>query len=80
MSLPGRRFTVRTTSEDDLHVTVRDNGPGFRDGVCDGVGLENTRGRLEESYGDRYTFEIDSGPFGTTASLAFPVGARGGRA
>lgn len=76
---PGRIAVAVRRIENDLHMTVRDDGPGFADGARDGVGLENTRGRLAELYGNRHTFEITSGSSGTTASLAFPIGARGGR-
>jgi len=76
---PGRIDVAVRRIADNLHVTVRDDGPGFRDGARDGVGLANTRARLAELYGNQHTFEIDSGSSGTTASLAFPIGVRGGR-
>lgn len=74
---PGRIDIAVRRIDDDLHVTVRDDGPGFTDGARDGVGLENTRARLAELYGNQHTFEITSGSSGTTASLVFPIGAAG---
>jgi two-component system, LytTR family, sensor kinase len=37
---------------DDLLLSVRDNGPGIREGATGGVGLRNTEERLEQLYGD----------------------------
>lgn len=76
---PGRIEIAVRRIENDLHLTVRDNGPGFREGARDGVGLENTRGRLAELYGDQQSIEINSGPSGTTVSLVMPIDGRGGR-
>ena len=48
--------------EDEVHITVRDTGPGFDDdalaGTREGVGLGNTRARLEQIYGERHTLEL----------------------
>jgi signal transduction histidine kinase len=49
---------------DQIELTVADSGPGFSadapDAVADedGVGLSNTRRRLDTLYGDRHAFEI----------------------
>ena len=48
-----------------LVIEVRDTGPGFRTaGVPAGIGLANTRARLEQLYGSRYLFEYGSRPEG----------------
>ena len=48
-----------------LVIEVRDTGPGFRTaGAPDGIGLANTRARLEQLYGSRYLFEYGSRPEG----------------
>jgi signal transduction histidine kinase len=51
----GGTVTVRAERSDDaLLLTVEDNGPGFQpesDGRLSGVGLANTRARLEQLYG-----------------------------
>ncbi|MGH7568598.1 MAG: sensor histidine kinase [Gemmatimonadales bacterium] len=46
-----------------LRLEVRDNGPGFPPGVerSGGVGLANTRARLEQLYGAAYRFELVNG-------------------
>jgi signal transduction histidine kinase len=49
---------------DQIELTVADSGPGFPStdpevlGEDDGVGLSNTRRRLETLYGERHTFEL----------------------
>ena len=48
-----------------LVIEVRDSGPGFRDAATpDGIGLANTRARLEQLYGSGYRFEYGSAPAG----------------
>jgi signal transduction histidine kinase len=48
-----------------LVIEVRDSGPGFRAvGAHDGIGLANTRARLEQLYGSHYLFEYGSMPEG----------------
>lgn len=58
---------------DDLVLTVRDNGPGVGDEKTTGVGLTNTRARLEQLYGDESSFSLDS-PVdgGTLARIVVP--------
>jgi sensor histidine kinase YesM len=47
---------------DEVHITVRDTGPGFSEEVLartrEGVGLGNTRARLEQLHGDRHALEL----------------------
>jgi two-component system, LytTR family, sensor kinase len=58
---------------DHLIVSVRDNGPGVGRGEA-GVGLTNTRARLEQLYGPRASLTLDSVPDGgTIATLTFPI-------
>ena len=48
-----------------LVIEVCDSGPGFRSvGAHDGIGLANTRARLEQLYGSHYLFEYGSMPEG----------------
>jgi signal transduction histidine kinase len=50
---------------DDLWLEVRDNGVGLTgDAFRKGVGMTNTRSRLEHLYGDRYRFECHTPPGG----------------
>jgi signal transduction histidine kinase len=48
-----------------LVIEVRDSGPGFRQAALhDGIGLANTRARLEQLYGSNYRLEYGSAPQG----------------
>ncbi len=72
---PGH-IDIRAARQDDLlALTVADNGPGpvtenrVRPG---GIGLTNTRARLEHHFGDQGRLDLDRGPGGFTARLTFP--------
>ncbi len=64
--LPGRgargTISIRASSENgDLAVTVRDNGPGPRASTIDtssGIGLRNTRRRLDALYPGRHSLDL----------------------
>ena len=61
-----------------LHIRVYDDGPGLRDDwkleACDGIGLQNTRARLEQLYGVRHGFTVRNRERGgVEASLAIPL-------
>jgi two-component system LytT family sensor kinase len=63
-----------------LDIEVRDDGPGVPAGtpVSDGVGLANTRTRLNKMYGDDYSFEPGNVPGGGfRVALAIPFRASG---
>jgi len=59
-----------------LHLKVRDNGPGLnvlRGNLTEGVGLSNTRSRLEYLYGPGSRFEVcDAEEGGLIVTAAFP--------
>jgi two-component sensor histidine kinase len=59
-----------------LHLEVRDNGGGLitKNGELEeGIGLSNTRARLEELYGDQYRFEFQNAKEGgLVVHLAIP--------
>jgi LytS/YehU family sensor histidine kinase len=57
-----------------LRLTVRDDGPGVAAGARDGIGLSNTRARLEQQYGARHAFALASDRGGgTVVSLEIPA-------
>ena len=71
------RVEIRAQRQDGmLHLRVTDDGVGLRDGgrdVKEGVGLGNTRARLQHLYGPRHRFECHGGPSGGfTVSIAIP--------
>ena len=58
-----------------LRLTVRDDGPGLRHGArtVPGVGISNTRARLEQLYGGHQTLEIANHPEGgALVTVVFP--------
>jgi two-component system, LytTR family, sensor kinase len=61
-------------SNGTLELAVRDDGPGIPDSsVEEGIGLSNTRLRLEQLYGGRHRFEIENGSEGgLVVSLGIP--------
>lgn len=56
----GGRVELRAWREGEhLHLSVRDNGPGLTEAAEDGVGLRNTRNRLESLYGDKQCLVLE---------------------
>lgn len=57
-----------------LRLSVYDDGPGITPAAVDGVGLSNTRARLDLLYGDRCVFRIGPAPGGgTLAEMSIPL-------
>jgi two-component system LytT family sensor kinase len=71
------RIEVAASREDEmLLVTVRDDGPGMADDAQEGIGLSNTRSRLELLYGKRHSFRLDRAEGGgLQIALAIPLQA-----
>jgi signal transduction histidine kinase len=57
-----------------LSLTVADDGPGFGpEQVTEGIGLANTRARLQQLYGAAQAFEYRSGDNGgAVVTIALP--------
>lgn len=56
-----------------LRIEVRDNGPGMPDNIREGLGISNTRERLQQTYGSRYSFTVDNqGGGGVVAICELP--------
>ena len=76
-SQPGR-VVIRAQFENGfLVLEIRDNGPGLMAGLDtptrQGMGLSNTRSRLEKLYGERQRFEMRNGSNGGfVVTLTFP--------
>ena len=76
----GGRVDVSARREGaELWLEVRDNGVGLaKDAFHNGVGLTNTRSRLEHLYGDRYRFECHTPPGGgLLVTVVIPFTAEG---
>jgi two-component system LytT family sensor kinase len=57
-----------------LQLTVRDDGAGVPEGARDGIGLSNTRARLQQQYGSRHSFALASPrDGGTIVTLEIPA-------
>jgi LytS/YehU family sensor histidine kinase len=65
-SLPGRIEVLGRLEDGRLRLEVRDNGAGLPRGssLREGVGLSNTRARLQQLYGSRHLFELGDAPGG----------------
>jgi signal transduction histidine kinase len=67
---PGRVEIYAKREHGSLRIRVRDNGPGLLaitrpdDGLREGLGLSNTRARLEQLYGAAHRFELENAPGG----------------
>ncbi|MBV9925210.1 MAG: histidine kinase [Acidobacteria bacterium] len=67
---PGRVEISAKREHGSLRIRVRDNGPGLAaitrpdDGLKEGLGLSNTRARLEQLYGAAHRFELENAPEG----------------
>jgi hypothetical protein len=59
----------------ELILTVSDDGPGYREGQSEaGVGISNTRARLDTLFGDSARLELRRGESGgTIATVRFPL-------
>ena len=70
-------LTLRARRQDGfLHVDIADSGPGLAspDLRPQGIGIANTRARLQRLYGERHGFELQHGS-GLTVKLRIPLDA-----
>ena len=61
---------------DGVILSIRDDGPGYLPGSPEGVGLTNTRARLEALYGPDAKLTIESDANGTVAMIRLPFSIR----
>jgi two-component sensor histidine kinase len=75
------RIAIRAHRDGDRTVmTVHDNGPGFGDADSpgeEGVGLRNTRERLEQLYGSAQSLTLRDTEHGLVAEIVVPFHTRG---
>jgi two-component system, LytTR family, sensor kinase len=71
-------LTIRAYRDgDSLHLQIQDTGPGIADTAAArsaGIGLSNTRARLERLYGDRQSLDLRADG-GLLVSVRIPAGA-----
>jgi len=70
-------IAVQARADDDrLRVTITDNGPGIAESsgrIREGVGLKNTRARLEQAYAEGFELKLTrAGERGTAVELVVP--------
>jgi hypothetical protein len=71
-------LSIRARQEDSfLAMEIRDTGPGLAQGIerREGIGLSNTRARLQRLYGDRQKLEL-SGDDGLLVTIRIPFQAQ----
>lgn len=73
-SSAGKVRISATRVDDTLNVTVQDDGPGLSEAnSAPGIGLTNTRARLNRLYGDAGRLTIENGPQGgAIVTMALP--------
>lgn len=71
----GRIAIVASRSDDHLRVEVSDNGAGIAllEDLREGVGLGNTRARLQELYGSRASLEVERQSPGLMVRMIIPA-------
>jgi signal transduction histidine kinase len=69
------RIEIRALqAEGQLVITLQDNGPGYYPTQGAGVGLANTRARLETMFGAAASLEVSNAPHGgTVATVRIPL-------
>jgi len=72
---PGHIIIRARCQGDRLIMTVEDNGPGLKaNSNGSGIGLRNTRARLEQFYGTDFSFDIaNSAQHGASVTLDVPA-------
>jgi sensor histidine kinase YesM len=85
-STPGRIEIEAKQKNGTLRIEVRDNGPGLPRNLSPdnlfrkGLGLANTKARLEQLYGGEYRLELSERPGGGLAvTMEIPAAASAGR-
>ena len=74
----GRITIAASVRGDDLEVTIRDNGPGVGAAERSGIGLSNTRARLEQMYGSEASLTLRGAiEGGTVARMLVPFHTKG---
>lgn len=74
VSQPGQISIETKATDHSLQLKIRDTGPGMKADFREGIGLNNTRRRLEQIYGRDHRFEMENEPTGgLTVSIEIPA-------
>jgi sensor histidine kinase YesM len=74
---PGTLVIAARLDPPFLELEIRDDGPGLAQNSIErrqGIGLANTRARLQRLYGERHAFELRAAD-GLTVRVRIPVSA-----
>ena len=72
-SAAGRIQIIASRANETLEIKVQDDGPGLSPIAGRGIGLANTRARLEQLYGDTAQLTMENGaPGGAVATMILP--------
>lgn len=66
---------LRSVGATGWELRITDNGAGLREGWQEGLGLGNSRARLQGALGERATLHIEARPVGTLVRLSVADGA-----
>ena len=73
---PTRLEVVARAERGALRISVRNDGPRLGAPIAEGLGLRNTRARLEQHYGREQSLEMEDDPEGgVRAQIRLPLGA-----
>jgi signal transduction histidine kinase len=71
----GRIVLLAYRDANDLVLRIEDDGPGFSPDASTGVGLANTRGRLQALFDHRHAFDVATSEAGSIVTIRFPFTA-----
>lgn len=66
---PGRLTIAAHRTNGRVVIAVRDDGPGMTGTADAGIGLSNTRARLDQLYGQEHSFALEAAPDGGTQAV-----------
>jgi two-component system LytT family sensor kinase len=70
----GRIQLLARLNDEHLHVEILNDGPSLKPQIIEGVGLTNTRARLQQLYGDDHALELSNNRNGgVIVSLRIPL-------
>jgi signal transduction histidine kinase len=56
-----------------LQIIIKDNGPGLKQNYVEGIGMQNTRIRLEQLYGNSSEYFFENSDHGLSTKITIPI-------